>query len=138
MSYDSDNIFAKIIRGEMPCVKLYEDETIFSFMDIMPQSGGHSLVLPKTPAENLFDLPGEAAKTLIVGTQKIAKAVKTATGAPGIMIAQFNGPEAGQTVFHIHMHIIPRWEGVPLKSHGREMVKPETLEPLAEKIRAAL
>lgn len=138
MSYDPNNIFAKIIKGDMPCVKLHEDEHTFSFMDIMPQSEGHSLVVPKVGAENIFDLPPETAAHLIQSTQKVARAVKKATGAPGIMLAQFNGAEAGQTVFHIHFHIIPRLHGAELRLHARDMVKPETLEPLAAKIRAAL
>ena len=138
MSYDPNNIFAKMIKGEMPCVKLYEDEHTFSFMDIMPQSEGHSLVIPKVGARDIFDLPPEAAAQVIQTTQKVARAVKAATGAPGIMLAQLSGQEAGQTIFHTHFHIIPRWEGVDLKLHARDMVAPATLEPLAEKIRAAI
>jgi histidine triad (HIT) family protein len=138
MPYDRSNIFAKIIRGEIPCVKIYEDDKTFAFMDVMPQAAGHTLVVPKEDAENIFDLSPEGAAAMITTTQKVAKAVKKATSAPGLMIVQLNGPAAGQSVFHIHMHIIPRTAGIDLKFHAREMADPRSLEPLAAKIRAAL
>ena len=138
MAYDRSNIFAKIIRGEIPCVKIYEDDKTLAFMDVMPQAEGHTLVVPKDDAENIFDLSPDAAAALIKTTQKVAKAVRAATGAPGLMIVQLNGPAAGQSVFHIHMHIIPRTAGIDLKFHAREMVDPRSLEPLAARIRAAL
>ena len=138
MTYDRSNIFAKIIRGEIPCVKIYEDDKTLAFMDVMPQADGHTLVVPKEDAENIFDLSPQGWAALMATTQKVAKAVKAATGAPGLMIVQLNGPAAGQSVFHIHMHIIPRTAGIDLKFHAREMVDPRSLEPLAARIRAAL
>jgi len=138
MPYDRSNIFARILRGEIPCVKLYEDDKTIAFMDVMPQAEGHMLVVPKEEAENIFDLSPEGAAALIATAQKVAKAVKTALGVPGLMLVQLNGRAAGQSVFHIHMHIIPRAHGIDLAFHERNMVKPETLEPIAAKIRAAL
>ena len=138
MPYDRSNIFAKIIRGEIPCVKIYEDDKTLSFMDVMPQAEGHTLVVPKEDAETIFDLSPESAAALMATTQRIAKAVRKATGAPGLMLVQLNCAAAGQSVNHIHMHIIPRTHGIDLKFHAREMVDPRTLEPLAAKIRAAL
>ena len=138
MPYDRSNIFARIIRGEIPCVKICEDDKTLAFMDVMPQADGHTLVVPKEDAENIFELSPQGLAALMATTQKVAKAVKTATGAPGLMIVQLNGPAAGQSVFHIHMHIIPRTAGIDLKFHAREMVDPKSLEPLAAKIRAAL
>lgn len=138
MPYDPNNIFARIIRGEIPSVKVYEDDKTFAFMDVMPQADGHVLVVPKEAAENIYDLSAEGAAALIQSTQKIARAVKKALACPGLLVTQFNGPAAGQTVFHIHFHIIPRNEGVPLRRHAREMEKPEKLKAFAEKIKAAL
>ncbi len=138
MAYDNNNIFAKILRGEAPSFKVYEDERTFAFMDVMPQSEGHTLVIPKVQAENIFDLPPDDAANLIQVTQKIAVAVKRAIKAPGIMIAQLNGSEAGQTVFHIHMHVIPRWSGADLKLHAREMADFEVLKGQAQLIKAEL
>ena len=138
MPYDRSNIFAKIIRGEIPCVKIYEDDKTLAFMDVMPQADGHTLVVPKEDAENIFELSPEGAAALMATTQKVAKAVKKATGTPGLMLLQLNGAAAGQSVNHIHMHIIPREAGIDLKFHAREMVDPKSLEPLAAKIRVAL
>jgi histidine triad (HIT) family protein len=138
MPYDRSNIFAKILRGEIPCVKIYEDDKTLAFMDVMPQAEGHTLVLPKEEAEDIFGLSPESAAAVIQTAQKVAKAVKAATGAPGVMLVQLNGRAAGQSVFHIHMHVIPRHHGIDLEFHERNMVTAETLEPLAAKIRAAL
>lgn len=138
MPYDRSNIFAKIIRGEIPCVKIYEDDKTLAFMDVMPQAEGHTLVVPKEEAESIFDLSPEGAATLIQTAQKVAAAVKAATGAPGMMLVQLSGRPAGQSVFHIHMHIIPRFSGVDLEFHERNMVPAADLEPIAAKIRAAL
>lgn len=138
MSYDKDNIFARILRGEIPCAKVYEDEHVLAFMDVMPQAEGHTLVIPKAPAENFFDVPEAALCELIVGTRRVARAVKQAFEADGVMISQLNGPAAGQSVFHIHFHIIPRYAGSGLRPHGREMADPEVLEGHAARIRAAL
>ncbi|NOR19809.1 MAG: HIT domain-containing protein [Xanthomonadales bacterium] len=138
MAYDSNNIFAKILREEIPACRVYEDDATLAFMDVMPQSPGHTLVIPKKPAENLFDLD-IAAGTAVLSTAKlVARAVKEAFRADGIMLNQFNGTAAGQTVFHFHMHIVPRYEGVPLRAHTGDMEDPEVLEGQAAKIRAML
>ena len=138
MAYDDSNVFAKILRGEMPSIALYDDEMTYAFMDVMPQAPGHCLVIPKFPAENLFDLDADYAAAMARTVKKLAPAVKKAMDAPGIMIAQLNGAEAGQTVFHIHTHIIPRWDGIDLKLHAREMAGMDELKAQAEKIKAAL
>lgn len=139
MAYDSNNIFAKIIRGEIPAFKVYEDAATLAFMDVMPQSSGHTLVIPKlTQAENFLDIDPAALATLIQTTQKIAKAVDTALQPDGLRIIQFNRPAAGQTVFHIHFHIVPCYEGVELKGHSRDMAPKDVLAAQAEKIKAAL
>ena len=138
MSYDANNVFAKILRGEIPCVKLYEDEKTLSFMDVMPQAEGHALVIPKEAAENILELSPNGAAALMATTQKIAKAVKKGLNAPGIMLAMLNGAPAGQSVFHVHFHVIPRAAGIDLGLHARAMVDSKTLEPVAAKIRAAL
>jgi histidine triad (HIT) family protein len=138
MTYDSNNVFAKILRGEIPSVKVYEDAHVLSFMDAMPQVEGHTLVIPKEPAVDMLDLSPEGAAELMKATQRIAKAVKKALAPPGIMLMQLNGAAAGQSVFHIHFHILPRHAGIDMKLHAREMADPKTLEPLAAKIRAAL
>jgi diadenosine tetraphosphate (Ap4A) HIT family hydrolase len=138
MAYDSNNIFAKILREEIPAFSVYEDDATLAFMDVMPQSPGHTLVIPKKPAENLFDLD-IAAGTAVLSTAKlVARAVKDAFRADGIMLNQFNGAAAGQTVFHFHIHIVPRYEGVPLRAHTGDMEDPEILEGQAAKIRAML
>jgi histidine triad (HIT) family protein len=138
MAYDSDNIFAKIIRGEIPAFTVYEDDATLAFMDVMPQSPGHTLVIPKIPAENLFDLELESATAALKTTQLVAGAILEAFKADGIMLNQFNGPVAGQTVFHFHIHIVPRYEGVPLRRHTGDMENSEVLEEQATKIRALL
>ena len=138
MSYDSENIFAKILRGEMPCHKVYENESTVVFMDIMPMSDGHVLVVPKFPAENIFDLNEEYLKEVIATTKLLSHAMKRAVAPSGLIVKQFNGPDAGQTVFHYHMHIIPVYNGAPNKNHGYEMEKPEKLESIAQKIAAEL
>jgi len=136
--YDRSNIFAKILRGEIPCVKVYEDDKTLAFLDVMPQAEGHTLVVPKEEAENIFDLSPDGAAALIRTAQKLARAVKAATGAPGIMLVQLNGQAAGQSVFHIHLHVIPRQRGIDLSFHARNMVGADVLEPIAARIRAAL
>ena len=138
--YDSDNIFAKIIRGEMPCVKVYEDDNILSFMDVFPQSEGHTLVIPKAPSRNLLETSAKDIGRLFGAVQRITKAVETALKPDGITITQFNGAPAGQTVFHTHVHIIPRYEGKMLGAHGGtgEMADMDALKTLAEKISAKL
>lgn len=137
-AYDSDNIFAKILRDEMPSYKVYEDEATVAFMDVMPQGTGHTLVLPKAPSRNLLDADPAVFAPLFATVQKIARAVKKAFAADGVYVAQFNEPASGQSVYHLHVHVIPRFEGVPLKPHSGTMEKPEILAQNAEKVRAAL
>ena len=137
-AYDPDNIFAKILRGEMPAYKVYEDEAAIAFMDVMPQGQGHTLVVPKAPSRNLLDADPKTFAAVMTVVQKVARAAKTAFAAPGVVVMQFNEPASGQTVFHLHFHVIPRFEGVPLKPHAGGMEKPEVLAAHAEKIKAAL
>ena len=137
-NYDTDNIFAKILRGEMPCVKVYEDDNILSFMDVFPQSEGHTLVIPKAPSRNLLETNAKDIGRLFGAVQRITKAVETALKPDGITITQFNGAPAGQTVFHTHVHIIPRYDGKALGAHGGGMADMDELKALAEKISAAL
>ena len=138
MAYDQDNIFAKILRDEAPAFKVYEDEQSLAFMDVMPQVEGHTLVVPKDPAENLHDADPVVLAATIQTVQTVAAAVKAAFDAPGIMIAQLNGPAAGQTVFHLHFHILPRHQGIEFKMHAREMEDFAKLEAHAERIRVQL
>jgi histidine triad (HIT) family protein len=138
MAYDTNNIFAKILRGEVPSVKVYEDDKTLAFMDVMPQADGHTLVIPKEPAENIFELSPEGAAAMVRTTQKVAKAVKKGLEAPGVMIFQLNGKPAGQSVFHVHFHVVPRSQGIDLKLHARGMESPDKLKAIAEKIKAAL
>jgi len=137
-TYDTDNIFAKILRGEMPCVKVYEDDNVLSFMDVFPQSEGHTLVIPKAPSRNLLETNAKDIGRLFGAVQRITKAVETALKPDGITITQFNGALAGQTVFHTHVHIIPRYDGKTLGAHGGGMADMDELKALAEKISAAL
>jgi histidine triad (HIT) family protein len=138
MAYDNNNVFAKILRGEIPSVKVFEDEKSLAFMDVMPQAEGHVLVIPKEPAETILELSPESAAALMSATQTIAKAVKKSLNAPGIMLAMLNGAPAGQSVFHVHFHVIPRSAGVDLGMHARGMADPKSLEPIAARIRDAL
>lgn len=138
MAYEPDNIFAKILRGEAPAFKVYEDDYSLAFMDVMPQIDGHTLVIPKDAAENLLDCDPEVLGQTIKTAQKVGAAVKTAFDAPGFMLAQLNGSAAGQTVFHLHFHIMPRYEGLEFRMHARDMADFGLLEAHAEKIRAAL
>jgi histidine triad (HIT) family protein len=138
MAYDSNNIFAKILRGEVPSVKVYEDDKTLAFMDVMPQADGHTLVISKEPAENIFELSPDGATAMIKTTQKVAKAVRKGLDAPGIMLFQLNGQAAGQSVFHVHFHVVPRSKGVDVKMHARGKESPEKLKAVAEKIKAAL
>ncbi|ESQ78766.1 HIT family protein [Asticcacaulis sp. YBE204] len=137
--YDSKNIFAKILSGDIPCAKVYEDARVLSFMDAFPQSKGHTLVIPKVKARNLFDIPSEHLQNLIHQTQRIARAVNDTLEPDGIRIAQFNGETAGQTVFHLHFHIIPCWDAGKLKGHASgEMAAMSDLLETAARIKAAL
>lgn len=137
--YDSNNIFAKILNGDIPCAKVYEDSRILSFMDAFPQSKGHTLVIPKVKARNLFDIPGDDLQNLILQTQRIARAVRDALQPDGIRLTQFNGEAAGQTVFHIHFHILPIWADASLGQHASgQMADMQVLKDLADHIKAKL
>jgi histidine triad (HIT) family protein len=136
--YDSNNVFAKILRGELPAFKVFEDAAALAFMDAMPQSDGHTLVIPKVSARNFFDIQPADLATLIKSTQHVAKGVQRAFKPDGMRIIQFNETAAGQTVFHIHFHILPCYEGQQPKTHGREWADKAVLAQHAERIRAAL
>jgi len=133
MSYDNDNIFAKILRGEIPCVKVYEDEDTLAFMDIMPQAEGHTLVIPKEAAMTIHDLSDDAAAKLITKVKLVANAVKKGLNADGITLFQLNGEQAGQTVPHIHFHILPG-SYLTAKAHASVSADQDSLEAIAEKI----
>jgi histidine triad (HIT) family protein len=137
-AYDQNNIFAKILRGEMPCHKVYEDDHAIAFLDIMPRAPGHTLVIPKSPARNLLDASAEDLAHVIQVAQKIARAAVKAFGADGITVQQFNESAGGQVVYHLHVHVVPRQEGVPMKPPASEMEKPDILAAHAEKLREAL
>jgi histidine triad (HIT) family protein len=138
MSYDTNNIFAKILRGEIPCHKVHEDEHTLAFMDVMPQADGHTLVIPKSPSRNLLDADPAALGALMASVQKVANAVRKAFDAEGILIQQFNEPAAGQTVFHLHFHILPRSAGISLRPHTGKMADHALLARHAEMIRQSL
>ena len=133
-TYDVNNIFGKILRGEIPCHRVYEDADTLAFMDVMPQSPGHLLVIPKTPSRNVLDADPAVLSKLIPVVQKLARAAKDALEADGITIMQFNEAPAGQTVFHLHFHIVPRYEGAALKPHTGQMEDHGVLAANAEKI----
>jgi len=137
-AYDPNNIFARILRGELPSTKVFEDEHVVAIMDVMPQGQGHTLVIPKAQSRNLLDIGEEDLKRAIVTVQRIARAVKKAFDAPGVFVMQFNEPAAGQTVFHTHFHVIPRFEGVGLKPHTGGIADAKLLKEHADKIKAAL
>ncbi len=137
-TYDETNVFAKILRGELPSHKLYEDEHTLAFMDIMPRCDGHCLVIPKTPARNLLDATPEQLAACLATVQKVGRAAMQAFQADGLTIQQFNEPAGGQVVFHLHYHVLPRHEGVSLRPHTGEMADGDSLKANADKIRAAL
>ena len=136
--YDPNNIFAKILRGELPCYKVYDDEKSLAFLDIMPRAPGHTLVLPKNPARNILDVSPDDLAHVMKVAQRIAKAARSAFAADGITIQQFNESAGGQVVFHLHVHVIPRREGVALKPPASEKEKPEVLTEHATTLSAAL
>ena len=137
-AYDTDNPFAKILRGELPAHKLYEDADTFALMDIMPRGDGHCLVIPKKPSRNILDVDADSLAAVARTTQKLSRAVMEGFSADGVTVQQFNEPAGGQVVFHLHVHIIPRFAGVALRPHTGEMEKPDVLAANAEKIKAAL
>ena len=136
--YDDGNIFAKILRGEIPSAKVFEDDVAVAFMDVMPQGDGHTLVVPKAKARTILDIAPDDLAALIVRVQKVAAAVRTAFAADGLTIFQFSEPAGGQTVFHLHFHIVPRFEGVALKTHEGGMADGALLKEHAGRIAAAL
>lgn len=138
MTYDTSNVFAKILRGELPAHKVHEDALTLAFMDIMPRCQGHALVIPKAQARNVLDAPPEALAACLATVQRIARAQLKAFGADGITIQQFNEAAGGQVVFHLHFHVLPRWTGVKLGPHTATMAKPEVLAADAAKLKAAL
>jgi histidine triad (HIT) family protein len=137
-AYDPTNVFAKILNGELPSHKVYEDDRTLAFMDVMPRSDGHVLVIPKKPARNLLDVAPDELGYVIGVVQTVAKAAKLAMGADGLTIQQFNEEAGGQVVFHLHFHIVPRYEGQPLRPHTGDFAQPDVLLAHAEKIKAAL
>lgn len=137
-TYDSENVFAKILRGELPCHKIYEDEWNFGIMDIMPRGEGHCLVIPKAPVRNLLDASDEVLIRLYPAIAKVGRAAKSAFNADGLTIQQFNEAAGGQIVFHLHVHIIPRFDGVKLRPHTGEMEDNAILAAGADKISQAL
>jgi len=139
-AYDPDNIFAKVLRGDMPSVKVWEDDDVLAFMDVFPQSEGHVLIVSKTStARNILEIEPEALAKLTAAVQRTARAVEKALKPEGLSLMQFNGDAGGQTVFHLHFHIVPRWSDRPMKGHGHApMAGAEQLKILAEKIAAAL
>ena len=137
-AYDQSNIFAKILRGELPCYKVYEDDKALAFLDIMPRAPGHTLVLPKAAARNILDVPADVLGHVAMVAQKVAKAGMKAFNADGVTIQQFNEGAGGQVVFHLHVHVIPRKQGVAMKPPAAEKEKPDVLADHAKKIAAAI
>jgi histidine triad (HIT) family protein len=137
-NYDPNNIFAKILRGELSCYKVYEDDMALAFLDIMPRMPGHTLVLPKAPARNILDVSADDLAHVMTVAQKVARGAMTAFEADGITIQQFNEGAGGQVVFHLHIHIIPRKTSVPMKPPASEKEKPELLAEHAKKLAAAI
>jgi histidine triad (HIT) family protein len=137
-AYDDANIFARILRDEIPAHRVYEDEHAVAFMDVMPQGKGHTLVVPKAPSRNILDIGAHDLQSLVITVQRVARAVVKAFDAQGVTILNFAEPAGGQTVFHTHVHVIPRFDGVPLKPHSGGMADPEMLSEQAFAIRAVL
>lgn len=138
MAYDTNNVFAKILRGEIPAHKVFEDDDVIVFMDVMPQGPGHTLVVPKVASRNLLDADSAVLGKLLPTVQRVALAVKSAFEADGVTVFQYNEPAGGQSVFHLHVHVVPRFDGVPLKPHSGKMEDPAVLAANAEKVRSAL
>ncbi|MCG1019661.1 MULTISPECIES: HIT family protein [Burkholderiaceae] len=138
MTYDLNNPFARILRGELPCVKVAETGDVLAFMDLMPQADGHVLVVPKEAAAQIFDLSDAAGAACLRMVRRVATAVRAALKPEGMLVAQFNGAAAGQTVPHVHFHVIPRHAGEELKHHARVAAEPGKLEAIAQQIRAQL
>jgi histidine triad (HIT) family protein len=137
-TYDPNNVFAKILRGDLPCHKVYEDEGTFAFLDIMPRAPGHTLVIPKSQARNILDVAPDTLAYIAKVTQKVARAAVKVFAADGVTIQQFNEPAGGQVVFHLHVHVIPRKLGVALKPAASFKEEPAVLAEQAERLAAAL
>lgn len=137
-AYDPNNVFAKILRGELPCHKVYEDEHTLAFLDIMPRADGHTLVIPKEPARNIFDISEAGLAATMATVRRLAPIIKGAMKADGMTIQQFNESAGGQVVFHLHVHLIPRWEGVALRAHTGEMADADMLVNHADLLSKAL
>lgn len=138
MAYDSENIFAKILRGDIPNHTILETDDVLAFMDVMPQADGHALVIPKNPSRNVLDANPLVFGSLFSAVQRVANAAKTAFQADGVLVQQFNETAAGQTVFHLHVHVIPRHAGMPLGAHSGQMANNELLAAHAQKYRDVL
>lgn len=137
-AYDDHNIFARILRGDLPCTEVWQDEVVLAFMDISPVTAGHVLVLPKVPSRNLLDANPAILEALIIRVQRIAKAAMAGMESDGVSIQQFNEEAGGQSVFHLHFHVLPRWDGIPLKPPGGSPEQTDILAEQAERIRRAL
>lgn len=137
-AYDNGNIFARILRGEIPAAKIFETDDVVAIMDAMPQSKGHCLVIPKAPSRNILDASDDTLQVLMTEVARLARAAKAAFDADGVTIMQFNEEPAGQTVFHLHMHVVPRYAGVQMERHADGMADPTMLREQADRIRAAL
>jgi histidine triad (HIT) family protein len=138
LTYDPNNIFARILRGEAPCTKVYEDDVSLAFLDVMPRADGHTLVIPKVPARNIFDIAPSDFARFMPAVQKVARAVKAGMAAQGLTVQQFNEEAGGQQVFHLHFHVLPRWAGVAVRPPGGPFQNAEALRPHAGRIIAAL
>lgn len=138
MAYDNDNVFAKILRGEIPCNKVFENDDVLVFMDVMPQAPGHTLIVPKAASRNLLDADPAVLAKLLPVVQQVARAVKQAFFADGVSVFQYNEAAGGQSVFHLHIHVVPRHDGVPLERHSGAMEDQAVLAANAEKVRDAL
>ena len=138
MVYDTDNVFAQILEGKMPAHKVFENDQTLAFLDIMPVSLGHTLIIPKTKAENIFELENESGSAVFITTKKLAHAIRASLKPTGLVLTQLNGTDAGQTVFHYHMHIIPVYEKTPLRMHGKEVEDSENLAKTAKIIEKAV
>jgi len=138
MGYDENNVFAKILLDEMPSHRVYEDDKTLAFMDIMPVAKGHTLVIPKTEATNIFEMDDEYLAAVSKTTKKVAEAIKKSLAPSGVIITQLNGSKAGQTVFHYHMHVIPVYDEAPFQPHPSSVEKPKTLDLVAKTIKEGL
>ena len=137
MPYDNNNVFAKILRGEIPSVKVYEDGKTLAFMDVMPETEGHVLVVPKEPAQDIFDLSSDGLAAMMATTRKVARAADKALQPDGIQLKQYNRAPAGQSIFHVHFHIIPRWNGREMRWLAGKYDHPDEMSVLAAKLRGA-